>query len=148
MVTAPRIVLDTNCVVSALLFAGGRLAWLRAAWQEGRIVTLADRDTAAELLRVLRYPKFRLSEAEQESLLADYLPYAESIPSNMEPIDHPELRDPDDLKFIVLAIRAKAEALVSGDADILDVRTRLTNTTVLTPAEFHDWLIERTAETA
>ncbi|MDQ1302499.1 MAG: putative toxin-antitoxin system toxin component, family, partial [Pseudomonadota bacterium] len=29
----PRVVIDTNLVLSALVFAGGRLAPLRLAWQ-------------------------------------------------------------------------------------------------------------------
>ena len=31
----------------------------------------------------------------------------------------PPCRDPDDLKFLQLAIAARADALVSGDADLL-----------------------------
>ena len=31
--TAPRVVFDTNVLVSALLFPAGRLSWLREAWQ-------------------------------------------------------------------------------------------------------------------
>jgi uncharacterized protein len=56
-----RVVLDTNIVLSALLFKSGRLAWLLPAWQEYRVVPLVCRDTLDELLRVLDYPKFRLS---------------------------------------------------------------------------------------
>ena len=73
-----RVVLDTNVLVSALLFSTGRLAWLREAWQQGAVVPLLGRETAEELLRVLRYPKFRLSRQEREELLADLLPYCET----------------------------------------------------------------------
>lgn len=69
-----RVVLDPNVVLSALLFASGCLAWLRRAWQHGRMQPLVCRETAAELLRVLAYPKFKLSRPEQEQLLADLLP--------------------------------------------------------------------------
>ena len=31
-----RMVLDTNVLVSALLFEGGRLAWIRQSWQSGQ----------------------------------------------------------------------------------------------------------------
>lgn len=57
---APRVVLDSNVVLSALLFSRGRLAWIRAAWQGGRFVPLASKPTVEELIRVLGYPKFRL----------------------------------------------------------------------------------------
>ena len=57
LIGPPRVALDTHCVVSALLFSRGRLAWLRRAWQSGRVVPLVSRGTAAELIRVLVYPK-------------------------------------------------------------------------------------------
>jgi predicted nucleic acid-binding protein len=59
-----RAVFDTNVVVSALVF-GRRLAWLRQAWASGQVVPLLCRPTAEELLRVLAYPKFRLTPAER-----------------------------------------------------------------------------------
>ncbi len=50
--TPPRLVLDTNVLLSALLFHAGTLSWLRAAWQSEVIRPLASRDTTAELIRV------------------------------------------------------------------------------------------------
>ncbi len=52
------MVLDTNLVLSALLFPQGRLAFLRHAWQETRFFPLASKTTAAELIRVLAYKDF------------------------------------------------------------------------------------------
>lgn len=54
-----RVVLDTNVLLSALLFPAGSLSWLRQAWQSEALRPLASRDTTAELIRVLTYPKFR-----------------------------------------------------------------------------------------
>src|SRR5262249_48764253 len=51
-----RVVLDTNVVVSALLFTRGATVRLREAWQAGEVLPLASRATAAELVRVLAYP--------------------------------------------------------------------------------------------
>ena len=56
-----RVVLDSNVVVSALLFRRGELAWLRAAWQSERFIPLASVATIEEILRVIGYEKFRLS---------------------------------------------------------------------------------------
>lgn len=75
----PRVVLDTNLVLSALVFPHGHLTNLRQAWQEQRIKPLASSATTAELMRGLGYPKFKVSHAEQEELLADYLPYCELL---------------------------------------------------------------------
>ncbi len=68
----PRVVLDTNLVLSALAFAGGTPAAVRHAWQQGHLTPLVASRTAAELLRVLGYPKFKLSAIEREELFADY----------------------------------------------------------------------------
>lgn len=77
---APRVVLDTNCLISALIFPHGKTAELRHLWQAGRFIPLACRETVTELMRVLSYPKFRLSREDAEALLAEFLPWAESVP--------------------------------------------------------------------
>ncbi|MYB37310.1 MAG: PIN domain-containing protein, partial [Gammaproteobacteria bacterium] len=77
---ALRVVLDTNLVLSALVFPGGTTASVRTAWQNQRFVALASSPTAAELMRVLAYPKFSLPREEQEELLSDYLPFCEVVP--------------------------------------------------------------------
>jgi uncharacterized protein len=73
IIKPPRVVLDTNCLISALLFSKGKLSWLRDAWQRERFTPLASRDTVEELIRVLAYPKFKLNKDELEILLADFL---------------------------------------------------------------------------
>jgi predicted nucleic acid-binding protein len=75
MKPAPRAVLDTNVVLSALLFAQSRLARLRGAWQQAAFRPLASQATIEALMRTLAYPKFKLSGEDQRELLADYLPY-------------------------------------------------------------------------
>lgn len=131
-----KVVLDTNYLVSALLFSTENLKWLRRAWQSGRIVLLVSRATADELLRVLQYPKFQLSAQEIEHLLADFLPWAEVVDVTEIPIDLPKMPDPKDVKFLVLAVAGKAEALVSGDKHILDVKGKLNDIMVFTLTEF------------
>lgn len=115
----PVVVIDTNLVLSALVFGGGRLSALRTAWQSGRCVPLVSTSTAAELLRVLAYPKFKLSAADREELLADYLPYCRSvrIPARLPKL--PVCRDANDQMFIELAAVGKADFLVTGDKDLL-----------------------------
>jgi putative PIN family toxin of toxin-antitoxin system len=116
---APRVVFDTGVVVSALVFKGGALDWLRDAWREGRVVPLVSRATADELIRVLAYPKFRLSEADREELLGEFLPYAEPVNARPPKSGLPRCRDPEDRMFLELAAAAHADALVTGDDDLL-----------------------------
>jgi uncharacterized protein len=111
------VVFDTTVVVSALVFQGGQLAWLRAHWAGGRCVPIASRYTVAELVRILRFPKFRLTIERQHELLADYLPYCEII--NVARKCVIVCRDPKDQPFLDLAHSGKADSLVSGDRDLL-----------------------------
>jgi putative PIN family toxin of toxin-antitoxin system len=115
----PRVVLDTNVVLSALVFSGGPTARLRLAWQAGRLLPLVSTATAQELMRVLAYPKFKLDAQEQQELLADYLPWAEAVAVSEPPPRVPDCRDPHDLPFLHLAVAGSADALVSGDGDLL-----------------------------
>jgi len=75
----PRVVIDTNLVLSTLVFANGRLAALRRAWQVRQCVPLVSKITTTELIRVLAYPKFKLDEAARQELLADYLPWCVTV---------------------------------------------------------------------
>jgi putative PIN family toxin of toxin-antitoxin system len=119
MKAPPRVVLDTNVVVSALLFGGGAAARVRKGWQSGRFVPLASAATARELVRVFAYPKFKLSAGEQDDLLADYIPWVRAVRIPDPPPKAPACRDPFDVTFLHLAIVGKARALVSGDRHVL-----------------------------
>lgn len=114
-----RVVLDTNVVLSALVFGGGLAGRLRVGWRQGVFVPLASTATAQELVRVLAYPKFRLSTLEQDELLADYLPHTETVRIPQPPPSVPDCRDLLDVPFMHLAVAGKAEVLVSGDRDLL-----------------------------
>ncbi|WP_374668994.1 putative toxin-antitoxin system toxin component, PIN family [Ramlibacter sp.] len=114
-----RVVLDTNVVLSALVFRGGPAARVRAAWQAERFKPLVSKATAEELIRVLAYPKFRLTADERQELLADYLPWAEVVPIPEPPPAVPPCRDINDLPFLHLAVAGRAKVLVSGDGDLL-----------------------------
>ncbi len=139
MTGAPRVVLDTNVVLSALIFSQGRLAGFRKAWQVGRIRALISSVTTRELVRALSYPKFKLSSAGQQELLADYLPHCTAIhlPSRAPKI--PVCRDPDDRSFLELAMAGKADYLVSGDKDLISLGV-VGRCPIVTPARFLDEL--------
>jgi len=128
-----RMVFDTNIVIFSLLFAGGRLAWLRAHWRDGGCVPLIARETGTELTRVLAYPKFRLSAQDQLELLSDYLPFCESIRTVQR---CPAIcRDAKDQQFLDLAQSGQADLLVTGDADLLQM-TGETNFAIISPEAY------------
>ena len=114
----PRVVFDTNVLVSALLFREGFLGWLVDAWQTERVHPLASKATVEELIQVLGYPKFRLAASDRQALLEEYLPWCEAVVVSAV-MEAPDCRDPEDRMFLKLAAAANADALVTGDGDLL-----------------------------
>jgi predicted nucleic acid-binding protein len=56
-----RIVLDTNGVVSAIVFKKGRFTWLRDAWQNGTVTPLIDKLSFPAQLQVILLGQFHRS---------------------------------------------------------------------------------------
>jgi putative PIN family toxin of toxin-antitoxin system len=114
-----RAVLDTNVLISALLFTGPS-SRLVPAWQSGRLTPVISADILKEYVRALSYPKFKLADQEIHSLIEDdLLPFVDTVQA--APITVPNLRDPDDMKFLACARVARVHWLVSGDGDLLSL---------------------------
>jgi uncharacterized protein len=118
-----RAVLDTNVLVSALLYSNGELAWLPGAWQDGSVLPLASEDVIGELERILLHlgqKKFTLDSGAIGDILQRYLGYTERV-LGAAPIEVwlPKCKDPDDQKFLELAYRGKADVLVTSDNALL-----------------------------
>lgn len=115
--TKPRFVFDTNTLISAVLFTEstpGRA--LRQALETG--VLLASPDTLIELAGVLGRARFDpyLTLEEREEFLTALVARVEIV----DPVEEVRVcRDPDDDKFLALAVAGGAEALISGDRDLL-----------------------------
>jgi putative PIN family toxin of toxin-antitoxin system len=115
-----RVVLDTNILISALLFKG-ELSRMVGLWQEGKIVPIISKETFHELRTVLEYPKFSLSRAEIKWLIEnEILQFFEVV--NVSEYIKGVCRDPGDDKFISCAISANADYIVTGDKDLFDLK--------------------------
>ncbi len=127
-----RIVVDTNVLVSGLLF-GGVPGGVVASWQKGEVRPLCSKEIVEEYLRVLAYPKFRLGESEIEFILtSEILPYFEVIA--VTPGKPTVVADPADDKFIWCALKGGAKVIVSGDEHLLKLKD--SPVPVLSAAEF------------
>ena len=115
-----RVVLDTNVLISSLLFKG-ELSRIVRLWQEGKILPIISRETFDGLRTVLEYPKFSLTAAEIRSLIErEILPFFEVV--NVSKHVKGACRDPGDDMFISCAISANAECIVTGDKDLSDLK--------------------------
>ena len=127
------VVIDTNVVISALLFGGtpGKLVEL---WQKGHIEPVISEEIMTEYLRVLTYPKFKLSEEEINYIIhQEILPFFKVVKS----IPSPSIikKDPDDDKFIQCAQAGNANIIISGDSHLLALKS-YHGITILTPTQF------------
>jgi uncharacterized protein len=115
-----RVVLDTNVLISALLFRGG-LSKIVGLWQKGKIIPVISKETFSEFVTVLEYPKFSLTQEETDSIIKyEILPYFEivEVVKDVKGIG----RDPEDDKFISCAFSGSADYIVSGDKDLFDLK--------------------------
>jgi len=104
-----------------------------------RIKPLVSKPTVTELLRVLAYPKFRLSPGKQGILQADYLPFCEPVTATLAPRRISHCRDPFARTFLSLALTGKADFLFSGDDDLLMLAPRFL-VPIVKPAELRKLL--------
>ncbi len=113
------VVIDTNIVISGLLF-GGKVGKIVTMWKNGRIQPFLPQEIIAEYIRVLTYPKFSLSEQE-----ISYLLYRELLPcfEVIEPAGGPVVikDDPSDDMFLYCALSAAVDCIISGDSHLLDL---------------------------
>lgn len=118
---ASKVVLDTNTLISALLFRGG-LSVIVDLWKNGTIKPVFSSETFTEFKSVLSYPKFSLTRHEIKVIIEqEVLPYFDVVEIDDEITD--VCRDPDDDKFISCAVSAAAGYIVSGDKDLLEIGT-------------------------
>ena len=108
-----KIVIDTNILVSGLLF-GGKPGELVALWKRALFVPICSKAIIEEYLRVLAYPKFQLSESDIEFILhREILLYFQVL--SVKPGKPFVTVDPSDDKFIRCALDGDAELIVFGD---------------------------------
>src|SRR3972149_5515952 len=76
---AVKVVLDTNILISYLLFKG-ELARVVDLWKKGRIIPILSRDTFDAFKTALEYPKFSLTAQEMKVMIEEeVLPFFEVI---------------------------------------------------------------------
>lgn len=107
------VVLDTAVVLRALLLGDGQAKRLRAAWQSGQCQVLIGKTTAQALIKALAFPAFQLDAAQQQELLADFLPYAEVVAE----------RDSADVTPTLTLVEASAKLLDCVVSDCAELRS-------------------------
>ena len=131
--TRDRVVLDTNVLISGLLSTTSTPARaIEHAISGGQL--LASTDTLRELMTKLHAPKFDryVPRDRRDALLLRLAPLIEIV----EVVQRIQAsRDPDDDKFLEVAVNGRADVIVSGDGDLLDLNP-FRGIAILTPAAY------------
>lgn len=126
----PRIVLDSNIFVSALVFGGNSSRCLKLV-SKRKIVGVISPAIMAETFEILA-KKFNYSPFRLEELQNQIQEYFELV--------HPSItisisRDPDDNRVLEAGVEGDCGYIVTGDKDLLDLK-KYKDIIILTPSDF------------
>ncbi len=112
----PRLVLDTNIIISAIISIEGIPAKILRACLKGQATLLVSDPVMQEYFEVLRYPKIqkykKLDAQHIQELSSFFLTKADRV-EILKKIK--KSADPDDDMFLEAAVNGKATLLISGD---------------------------------
>jgi putative PIN family toxin of toxin-antitoxin system len=129
-----RVILDTNVLVSGLMFPKSVPGAAVAAWREGRFDLVLPLAQLAEIGRVLAYPKIRKILHWDDDTIGRFLKQLYIRADVVEPAgEEVKVRDHEDLHVLQALAAGAADLLVTGDDDLLALRKRYA---IETPAEF------------
>ena len=123
-ITEGRLVLDTNVVVSALLW-GGPPRYLRNLALDGQVVLVSSPVLMAELHRILNYPRLTKRLVQLDTSGAELVQQYQAIVTLVHPFDVPRVvsNDVDDDHVVAAAVVGQVEMIVSGDRDLLQLQS-------------------------
>jgi putative PIN family toxin of toxin-antitoxin system len=128
-----RVVIDTNVYISGVLSVTSVPArCVDAVVTDGQL--LASDATLKELFERLLSPKFDpyVTRARREELLARLGPLAEIVEIVQQ---LRACRDPDDDKFLEAAVNGRADVIIAGDKDLLELHP-FRGVVIVSPADY------------
>ena len=130
-----KVVLDTNILVSGLMYPASTPGRIIAAWSEAQFDVVSSHEQIAEIGRVLGYPKIRRILQWNDQRIEQFIKqlYVRVEVAEPETADVEALRDPDDAPILGALAAADADLIVTGDRDLLALSDRYP---IETPAKF------------
>ena len=127
-----KVVLDTNVLISAIMF-GGKSRDILEMGISGKIRIAISQDILKELAGVLIDKKFRASVPFVQQTIHELSEICEVVivTSKINAIKD----DPDDNRILECAVSAKADCIVSGDAHLLSLK-HFKKIKIYSPSEF------------
>ncbi len=112
------IVLDTNVLISGIFWSGSPNKILKA-WQDGRFKLAVSLEIIEEYRRIAQELRRKHPQVNVDGII-DLIAFNSEIFA-VEPLKEPICRDPDDDKFLICALGAKAKYIVTGDKALLEL---------------------------
>lgn len=115
-----RVVLDTNVLVSGMIRPTGVPGQVLNCVRNRRLIPIFSEATLAEFVAVIRRPRltrrYHLTAEDVQTVTGLLLRRCEMVTPTAEPAI---CRDPKDDRFLAVALASGADAIVSGDEDLL-----------------------------
>lgn len=131
-----RVVVDTGVLVSGLIRPQGTIGEVLRALRDGRFVIIYTTPTVVEIIDVLGRPSFRAKyhiQPDDVTALVNLIRLRGELV--LPQITITDCRDPKDNKFLEAAVESNADAIVTGDFDLLELHP-FQGIPILQPAEF------------
>jgi putative PIN family toxin of toxin-antitoxin system len=136
-----RIVLDTNVCLDLFVFRDPRWALLLRAMRERRVEAVTREDCRMEWLVVLNYPHLPLTEEDKPAIRAEFDGLITCLPNAaVNTFGLPVCTDPDDQKFLELALQSQAGVLITKDKALLKLAKKTARKNmfaIVTPQGWH-----------
>lgn len=120
-----KAVLDTNILISAVMTPRDTPAKILQVWREGAFDLVASPSLLVEIKETLSLPKiahrYRLSPEDIRAVMT-LLAGGAILVSGAASISAP-ISDPDDVPVLACAVEGHADYLVTGDGDLLRLRS-------------------------
>jgi len=129
-----KLIIDTNVFVSGIFFSGPPYSILNA-WRHGEISLLISPEILDEYQRTGEKLSNRFTGVDLEHWISLVMLKASLL--DTPPLMEKVCIDPDDDKFLALAIASNTKIITSGDKHLLDV-SGYHGISVLKPREFVD----------
>lgn len=133
---ALKAVLDTNVLVSALLWKGTPHELLLKAFDRKFQIIISE-DIVHELVAVLKLEKFALENGEIESILRMLSILAEAVKTSFS--SGIKLKHAGDQNIVDCAVSGSADFIVTGDRELLNLGS-VGNIKIITPKDFKKML--------
>ena len=127
--TGPRVVIDTNVLISGFYWSGAPKQII-SLWLKGKLKLYVSPGTAAELISLLI--RFGVPQTKIRNIKKLIITHsARIIPQQKVTV----CRDPKDNQFLELCLTAVADYLVTGDKDLLILK-KFHQTQIFSPKQF------------